>query len=383
MLKQPPMWKVPLFDTDLGDAECAAAEDAIRSGWLTMGDRVRAFEESFAAFIGVRHAVAVSSCTAALHIANRALGIGPGDEVICPSLTFVASPNTIMLAGARPVFADIAAFDDFGLSPEDVERRVTPRTRAIHVLHYAGAPCGMDGIMAVAGRHGLRVIEDCAHAPGASHEGRPVGTIGDFGCFSFFSNKNMTTGEGGMLTTGDEALAEKARLMRSHGMTTLTLDRHLGRAHSYDVIEEGFNYRFDEMRAAIGLAQLDKLPEANRRRRDIFRLYRQRLAAVPGLAVAYPEDDTGCVHHILPVLLPGGVGRDLFMDAMKARGVQTSIHYPPSHLFDFYRRNFGHGEGDLPVTEAAMEREITLPLYPAMTEEDVDYVCGAAEACLP
>ena len=383
MLKQPPMWKVPLFDTDLGEAECAAATGVIRSGWLTMGDRVRAFEESFAAFIGVHHAVAVSSCTAALHIANRALGIGPGDEMICPSLTFVASPNTIMLAGARPVFADIAAIDDFGLSPEDVERRVTPRTRAIHVLHYAGAPCDMDGIMAVAGHHGLRVIEDCAHAPGASHKGRPVGTIGDFGCFSFFSNKNMTTGEGGMLTTDDEALAEKARLMRSHGMTTLTLDRHLGRAHSYDVIGEGFNYRFDEMRAAIGLAQLDKLPEANRRRRDIFRLYRQRLAAVPGLAVAYPEDDTGRVHHILPVLLPGGIDRDLFMDAMKARGVQTSIHYPPSHLFDFYRRSFGHDEGDLPVTEAAMEREITLPLYPAMTEKDVDYVCGAAEACLP
>lgn len=373
-------WLVPLADIDLGAEEEAAVLAVLRRRWLTMGSETAAFEAGFAALTGTAHALAVTNCTAALHLAGMVLGWEPGDEVIVPSLTFVATANAVRYTGATPIFADIRSEDDLSLSPDDVAARITPRTRAIVVVHYGGYAADMPALLALAARHGLDVVEDVAHAPGGSLDGRALGTWGRIGCFSFFSNKNMTTGEGGMLTTDDDALAERLRLLRSHGMTTLTWDRHRGHAFSYDVVAPGYNYRLDEMRAAIGRVQLAKLPGNNERRAHLDAAYRAQLsAAAPELGLPYGHARGVPAHHLRPVLLPAGIDRTRFMTEMKARGIQTSIHYPPIHLFSLYRRANGPA---LPLTEAVAAREVTLPLYPGMSSGDVEMVVAAAAESL-
>jgi len=373
-------WRVPLADIDLGPEEEAAVLEVLRRRWLTMGSVTAAFEADFAALTGAPYALAVTNCTAALHLAGLTLGWGPGDEVILPALTFVASANAVRYTGATPVFADVSSEDDLSLSPEDAAARITPRTRAILVVHYGGYAADLPALLALAERHGLDVVEDVAHAPGATLDGRALGTWGRIGCFSFFSNKNMTTGEGGMLTTGDGALAERLRLLRSHGMTTLTWDRHRGHAFSYDVVAPGYNYRIDELRAAIGRAQLAKLPANNTRRGVLDTQYRALLAtAAPDLGLPYGRARGVSAHHLRPVLLPSGSDRERFMAEMKARGIQTSIHYPPVHRFSYYRRE---GAPPLPLTESIAAREVTLPLYPAMTPGDLETVVTAAVEAL-
>jgi dTDP-4-amino-4,6-dideoxygalactose transaminase len=375
------MWRIPLADVDLGPEEEAAVLDVLRRGWLSMGEVTAAFEADFAALTGARHALAVTNCTAALHLAGLALGWGPGDEVIVPSLTFVATANAVRYTGATPVFADITSARDFGLSAEDAARRITPRTKAIVVVHYAGHAADMPAILELAERHGLHVVEDVAHAPGADLDGRALGTWGSIGCFSFFANKNMTTGEGGMVATGDDELAARLRLLRSHGMTSLTWDRHKGHAWSYDVVAAGYNYRLDEVRAAIGRVQLAKVEAANQRRRTLDAIYRELLPAVaPELGMPYDVTRGTPACHLRPVLLPDGADRTRFMDEMKARGIQTSIHYPPVHRFSYYRETAG--EASLPLTELVGEREVTLPLYPGLTTSDVESVVAAAAEAL-
>lgn len=375
------MWRIPLADVDLGPEEEAAVLDVLRRGWLSMGETTAAFEAEFAALTGARHALAVTNCTAALHLAGLALGWGPGDEVIVPSLTFVATANAVRYTGATPVFADITSLDDFALSTGDAAARITPRTRAIVVVHYAGYAADMPALLALAERHGLDVVEDVAHAPGSWLDDRALGTWGRIGCFSFFANKNMTTGEGGMVTTDDDELAARLRLLRSHGMTSLTWDRHKGHAWSYDVVAPGYNYRIDEMRAAVGRVQLAKLGAANKRRRALDALYRELLPAVaPGLGLPYGAARGISACHLRPVLLPEGTNRVRFMDEMKARGIQTSIHYPPVHHFSYYRDQAG--AASLPLTEQVGRREVTLPLYPGMTPADVESVVAAAAEAL-
>jgi dTDP-4-amino-4,6-dideoxygalactose transaminase len=375
-------WKVPLSDIEIGAEELSAVERVLRSKWLSMGEVTREFEEAFAAFIGVKHAIAVTNATAALHLAHMALDISQGDEVIVPSLTFVATANSILYNGGRPVFAEIQGAHDLNISPEDIVRRITPRTRAITVVHYGGYVCDMPEIMAIAERHGLAVIEDAAHAPGASLAGRKAGTFGEIGCFSFFSNKNITTGEGGMVVTNNDELASRLRLMRSHGMTTLTWDRHQGHAHSYDVVALGYNYRIDEMRSALGLAQLKPLEERNAERHRIVRQYRTELSGVNGISIPFEKVQSESVHYIFPVLIDNPARRLDFMRRLKAQGIQTSIHYPPIHLFEYYRKSFGYAPGDLPVTEDVCAKEVTLPLYPTMDESTVKFVCDAVRGAL-
>jgi len=375
-------WKIPLFDTEFDAAELDAVSDVIRSGWLTMGAQVQIFEERFAEFIGTRYAIAVSSGTAALHLANRALGIGPGDEVICTALTFVAGPNSVLYTGAVPVFADIEGEHNFSISPEDVAKRISPKTKAIQVVHYAGYPCDMDSIMTLARKHGLAVVEDCAHAPGARYKDRNVGAISDIGCFSLFSNKNMTTGEGGMVTTDDELFAKQMRSLRSHAMTTDSFARHHGDSFSYDVDDLGYNYRLDEIRAAFGLVQLKKLPEYNLRRRQIRTWYENSLSEIADITMPYRGANEEAAWHILPILLPNGHDKFAFMSQMKKRGIQTSVHYPPAHQFSFYRKLFSDKNISLPITEHVTQREVTLPFYTSMTEENVSYVCESVAASL-
>ena len=376
-------WRVPLADVNFGVEEEQAVQQVVRSGWLSMGEVTKGFEQEFAAFIGAKHTLAVTNGTAALHLACLACGIGMGDEVIVPSLTFVATANAVRYTGATPVFADIESLDWLNISPASIESRITTRTRAILVVHYAGFPCDMPAIMEISRKHNLVILEDSAHAIGSELEGRSLGTWGAVGCFSFFANKNMTTGEGGMLATDEDALAEKLRILRSHGMTSLSWDRHQGHAFSYDVIDLGYNYRIDEMRSALGRVQLRKLPAGNQRRGELTSLYRELLMELaPKVRMPFAEARGASCYHILPALLPKGTDRIRFMEALKQQGIQTSIHYPPVHQFQIYHADWQKRGESLPVTEEVAAREVTLPLYPTMRDEQVHWVAQAVKGAL-
>ena len=370
----PPL-RVPLSDLALDDELLAAVQETIASGWWSMGPIVDEFEQAFARFCDVPHAIAVSSGTAALHLALLACGCGPGDEVILPSLNFVAAANTVVHTGAEPVFCDIRSARDLNLDPADLKAAVGPRTRAIVALHYGGFCCDMRAVTAIADYMGLPIIEDAAHAPGASWRGRMCGTIGRVGRFSFFSNKNLPIGEGGMVVTHDSELAERMRLLRSHGMTTLTWDRHRGHAHSYDVVAPGYNYRLDEVRAAVGLVQLGRLLGGNAARAQVVDTYRRLLDGVDGVTVAFGDRTDDASHHLAVVVLPEGVERERVQEFMRQRGIQTSVHYPPIHRFSAYAGSVG--ARTLPVTEAVADRVLTLPLYPHLEEGQVEAVATA------
>jgi dTDP-4-amino-4,6-dideoxygalactose transaminase len=362
-------WKIPLSDIDFGPEEAALVQEVLQSRWLTMGSITLEFEAEFAQYVGAKHAVAVTNGTAALHLACLVAGLGPGDEVIAPSLTFVATANAIRYVGATPVFADITSQDNLNISPDTIEGLISQRTQAIIVVHYGGYPCEMEEIMRLARNNNLVVIEDAAHAVGAQLCERGLGTWGDVGCFSFFSNKNLTTGEGGMVVTNRDDIADQLRLLRSHGMTSLTWDRHRGHAWSYDVVALGYNYRLDEIRSAIGCAQLAKVERNNERRRYLSLVYRdalQEFAPQVSLPFRFCAGKTSA--HLMPIVLPSGAKREVFMQGMKEKGIQTSIHYPPIHSFSAYKDG---SAVQLPVTEDVASREVTLPLYPTMTEDHV------------
>lgn len=366
---------MPLADVAFGEEEQDAVRRVLESGWVSMGPETERFEDEFSRYLNVKHAVAVSSGTAALHLALLALGIGPGDEVILPSLTFVATANAVRYVGAMPVFADITSLDDWSISPARIEEKITPRTKAIIVVHYGGFPCRMELCKAIADKHGLKILEDAAHAPGASFQERKLGTWGDAGCFSFFSNKNMTTAEGGMVATNDDDMAKHLRILRSHGMTTLTWDRHRGHSFSYDVVETGYNYRMDEIRAALGRVQLSRLEEGNAARRRLTTDMRERLRDLEFLSLPFLQHDLDeCSCHLFPILLNSSATRLSFMTSMREQAIQTSIHYPAIHRFSSYR---GIPNSGLDLTEEVSERVVTLPLFAGMTSEHVDAVCAA------
>jgi len=370
-------WRVPLSDLEVDDELVAVAEETLRSGWWSMGPRVADFEEAFAAYVGTRYAFAVSSGTSALHLALAACGCGPGDEVIVPSLTFVAAANTVRHAGAEPVFCDVQSEVDLNLDVASVEAAIGPATKAIAVLHYGGHPCDMEHVLELAREHDLVVVEDAAHALGASLEGRMCGAIGAAGCFSFFSNKNLPIGEGGMVVTDDDGIAEQIRLLRSHGMTTLTWDRHRGHAHSYEVVTSGFNYRLDELRAALGLVQLRRLDDGNAAHGRYVARYRERFGGVAGLTMPFAPTgaDIRSAHHLAVVVLPEGTNREQLRTNLKSDGIQTSVHYPPVHTFSAFS---GVARPvPLTVTERLAPRLLTLPLYPGLGEERVDVVAHA------
>ncbi len=372
------MWKIQLFKLNFDHREVKVVSDVVAGGWLSMGEETISFEESFGSFLGKEvYCKAVSNGTAALHMALLALDVGLGDEVIIPSLTFVADVNTVTLVGATPILADSRDLDDWNMSIESIKQKVTDKTKALIVVHYAGYPCkDIVAISEFCQERGIGLIEDVAHAPGASIDGKMCGTFGDVGCFSFFSNKNLSIGEGGMVSTLRADLHEKLGYLRSHGMTTLTLDRHKGRSITYDVAQPGLNYRMDEMRSAIGSVQLEKLPAGNLRRAELTQRYRSRLT---GTSVMIPFDaqpeTTESVYHILPVLLPQGADRVVIIGALKKKGIQSSIHYPPFWNFTAYKGQFS--PNDSPVTAEICRRQLTLPLFPTMTDEEVDQVTSA------
>jgi len=384
-----PQWKVPLFEVDFGKAELEAVARPIREGWVTMGPRVAELEESWQAHTGARHAVAVTNGTAALALCAVAAGVGPGDEVLCPTLTFVASANAVRYTGAEVVFVESKGEHDLTLDPADCARKITSRTKAIMAVHYAGFPADMGALLELSREHDLVILEDAAHAVftrvTVAGEEWTCGTLGLCGAFSLFSNKNLTCGEGGLVVTGDAELGERLRLWRSHGMTTTTLDRYRGRALDYDVVAHGYNYRLDEIRASLALAQLERLPDFLAARHRLYNLYREALADLPVLLPfgdQVPSNGTECPVgiHIMPVLLPEGTDRSAVMARLNDRGVQSSVHYPPIHLFSAFTRQ---GEPPaLPRTEALSARQLTLPLYPTMREDQVAMVAAALKDSL-
>jgi dTDP-4-amino-4,6-dideoxygalactose transaminase len=370
------MWKVQLFKLNYDERESRAVADVLESGWITMGERTQDFERNFSVFLGHGTlATAVANGTAALHMALLALDIEPGDEVIVPSLTFVADINVVRLVGATPVLADCTSLDDWNMNPDDIARKITPKTKAVMIVHYAGYPCDMDAIDRLCREQNLYLIEDAAHAVGTEYRGQKCGTFGDVASFSFFTNKNLSVGEGGMYVTRSEELDRKGRYLRSHGMTTLTLDRHAGRAITYDVVQPGLNYRMDEMRAALGIVQLEKLPAANVQRKALTERYVELLSGVSGLSIPFQNmGDILPAYHIFPILLDAGIDRVAVIERLKSEGIQSSIHYPAFQDFSAYRAG---GLADTPVAAEISRRELTLPLYPTMGFEAVDLVVAA------
>ena len=373
-------WRYPLSDIDLGKEEERGVLRVLRTRWLSTGPMTERFENAFSEFLGGGYAVAVSNGTAALHLALACLDLKEGDEVILPSLTFVATANAVLYVGAKPVFADIVGPDNLNLCPEEIEKRVTKRTKAIIVMHYGGYPCDMGSIMGIARRYGLRVVEDAAHAPGSEYHGKRCGAIGDMGCFSFFSNKNLVTGEGGMVFTLKREWAGRARRMRSHGMVALSWDKFRGHLSSYDIESLGYNFRTTEIQSVLGLAQLRKLDRNNRRRGELVEVYRKELEAVEEISIPFSDVRGNFSYHLFPILISTGketrssAQRNEFMEGLRDFRIQTSIHYPPIHLFSFYRKRFGFGKGMLPKTEEMSRREVTLPLHPRMSVADVKWI---------
>jgi dTDP-4-amino-4,6-dideoxygalactose transaminase len=370
-------WKIPLADVDVGPEEIEAVTKVLKSKWLTMDGVTEEFERRFAEKINVKYAFALTNCTAALHLANLVLGIRPADEVICPALTFVATANAVRYTGAEVVFADSISERDLTVDPTSIEARVTDKTKAMTVVHYAGFPCHMDEVLEIARKYDLRIIEDCAHAPLAwwrfkDKTKQCVGSIGDIGCFSFFGTKNMTTGEGGMITTNDEKLAHEIRLLRSHGMTSLTYDRHQKRASSYDVVRLGYNYRIDEIRSALGTAQLERLEENNHKRREIYRWYADAFNDNENVTIPFTDRNLQqAAPHIMPVII-----RERYQEIkqrLRESGIQTSKHYDVIPEFSLYKQS--HFKSKI----ENIENILSLPMYPDMNEEDVLQIQAAME----
>lgn len=373
--------ELPLFDLRLEPEDLEAVAATLRSGWLTQGPRTRELEAAFAAHLGSRHAIALSSCTAALHLAYLGAGVGPGDEVIVPSFTFVATASAALYCGATPVFAEISSPRHPTLDPDDVKRRITPLTKAVTAVHYAGYPAAVDRLRQLCDEHGIALIEDAAHAPSAMLAGRKLGTWGLAGTFSFFSNKVISAGEGGLLCTDSDDLAAVARSLRSHAMTSGTLDRHEGRAQSYDVVDVGFNYRMDEPRAALLLSRMARLELEVERRRELTIRYRELLRKLPAVTLPFDDGEVECSScYVLPIMLERAQERAEVARRLRARGIQTSILYPAIHRFSAYRERYP--EVSLPLTELAASSQLTLPLFPHMTFSDQDRVVSAIAAAI-
>ena len=367
--------RIPLFDIRIEQEDADAVEEVLRSGWLSMGPRTEQFEREFAEHLGVEHVVALSSGTAALHLACIAAGIGKGDEVIVPSQTFVATVNAVLYVGATPVFADIVGPHDLNIDPAAVEAAITDRTKGVIPVHYAGYPVAIEELSRLCEERGLALIEDAAHAPSATSGGQKLGTFGMAGCFSFFSNKVLCCGEGGALSTHDPEVAERVRRLRSQGMTATTIDRHRGIATEYDVLESGFNYRIDDPRTALLSSRLRRLDDEIERRRELVLRYRELLGDVDGISLPWTDDDVpGSSCYMMAVIIEDGRRTEVRRRFRDEHGVQTTV-YPAVHELESYRRRIPGLS--LPNSELVAASMFSIPLFPHMSEETQDEVVAA------
>jgi perosamine synthetase len=374
---------LPYGGQTLGPDDIEAVVDVLRSDWLTTGPKVDAFEAAFAEFVDAKEAVAVSNGTAALHVAMYALGIGPGDEVIVPAITFAATANSVVFQGGTPVFADVRA-DTLLIDPASVEEKITDRTRAIVAVDYAGQPCRYDELRDIADANNLALIDDACHAVGGYYRGRPVGSLAELNTFSFHPVKNMTTGEGGMITTDNPEAAHRMREFRNHGITTTHHERTEKGVWFYDMFNPGFNYRLTDFQCALGMSQLKFVQEWIERRRVIAAQYDKAFADLEGVDPLTIRPDVSCAYHLYVIKLDMNrfeVNRAQIFDALRAEGIGVNVHYIPVHYHSFYRQKLGTRKGLCPIAEAAYEQILTLPIFPRMSDNDVFDVIEAMCKC--
>ncbi len=370
---------LPYGHQQIDEEDIREVVQVLKSDFLTTGPKVAELEDAIAHVAGARRAVAVSNGTAALHAAMYALGIKPGDEVIVPTMTFAASANCVVFQGGTPVFADVDP-DTLLLDPEQAEAKITPRTRAIIAVDYAGQACQYDELRDIAKRHSLHLVADACHALGGSYRGRPVGSLADLSTFSFHPVKHITTGEGGMITTDNPEIAERMLLFRTHGISTDYKQREQHGSWYYEMVDLGYNYRITDFQCALGLSQLRKLPRFVQRRQEIARRYDSALRDIPGVKPLGLRADVSHVYHLYVVRLDTGylrASRSEVFSALRAEGIGVNVHYIPVHLHPFYRRRFGGKEGDCPVAESAYEQIVSLPVFPGMSDADVEDVLAA------
>src|ERR1035437_4215442 len=361
----------------IGEEEVAEVADSLRSGWVTTGPKVKRFEQDFAAYIGVKHAIAVSSCTAALHGSLAALGVGPGDEVIVPTLTFCATANVVVHLGATPVVVDVD--QNFYISPEAACRAISPRTKAIVSVHYGGQACSLREILALADRHGIPVVEDAAHAAGAEYDGARIGSHGRAVCFSFYAIKNMTSGEGGIVTTDDDDLAARIRLLSLHGMSRDAWKRYTeAGSWYYEVLEPGYKYNMTDIQAALGIHQLRRLDGFIRRRQEIAAMYDEAFSDLPEVLLPPRLPGRNHTFHLYPIRLQARrLNRSELIEELRARNIGASVHFIPLHRHPFYRQRYGYRPEQFPVAEEIYRGLLSLPLYPKMTDRDAADVIEA------
>ncbi len=366
----------------LGEEEKAEVLKVLESGWITTGPRAFEFEKKLASYVGTSQAIALSSCTAALHVSLAALGVGRGDEVITSTLTFCSTANVIIHLGARPVLLDVRK-DTLGMDPSQLESKMNESTKAIIPVHYAGHPCRMDEITEIARAKSVPVVEDAAHALGATYRGRKIGTISELTCFSFYPIKNITTAEGGAITLNDDELASKIRLFSLHGMSKDAWKRYSSKgAWYYEVLYPGFKYNLTDLQAALGLCQMDKLEDFLARRESMARLYDAAFSDVEEVSSLHVEGDVEHARHLYPILLNLDalkIDRGAFIEELRAENIGTTVNFVPVHMHPYYRDTFGYKTGDFPVAEDAYERLISLPLYPRMNDKDAEDVIEAVK----
>lgn len=373
--------RIPYCQPWIGDEEIKEVTDTLKSGWLSMGPKTIEFERLLAEYTGAEYAVAVNSCTAALHLSLLALGIKEGDEVITTPFTFTSTGNTIIHTGATPVFVDIER-DTYNIDPGKVEEAITHKTRAILPVHYAGHPCEMREIKRIAREHNLYVVEDAAHALGSEYEGVKIGALSESTCFSFYPTKSITTGEGGAITTNDERIAEKARILRLHGISEDAWRRYSSTGSWYYEVEDcGWKYNLSDLQAAIGIHQIRRLDEFIKIRREYAKIYSEELEDIGGIITPREKPNVRHSYHIYPILLTE-FDRDKFIEKMRDKGIACSVHFIPLHLHPFYRREFGLRRGMFPNAEWVYEREVSLPLYPKMTEQEIWHVINCIKSML-
>ena len=384
---------LPYALPSIGEAEIAEVVDSLRSGWITMGPKVKRFEAAFAEYVGAPHAVALNSCTAGLQIALQALGVGPGDEVIVPTITFCATANVVVQLGAVPVLVDVG--EDLNILPAAMAAAITPKTRAVMPVHYGGQACDLEAVYTLAARHGLVVVEDAAHAVATDYRGRRIGGAfderwprpkGRATVFSFYATKNLATGEGGMLTTDDQALADRCRRLALHGMSRDAWQRYTSTGSwYYEVLEPGYKQNMTDVQASLGIHQLARIDEFTAVRRRYAALYDDALAGLPEVRLPLRHPDRGHTFHLYPIRIRSGalrIGRDRVIEELAACNIGTSVHFIPVHLHPYYRDTYGYRPGSLPGAEAIYAELLSLPLYPAMTEDDIASVHQALRAVI-
>lgn len=368
------MYKIPLFNLSFDKREKDAISRTLDSKWISTGPECNKFEKLFSEKLNTDFSLTTSSCTASLHMALIALGINDGDEVLVPSLTFSATANVIKYVGAKPIFCDIKSLQDLTIDPKEIENKITNKTKAIIVMHYAGFSSDMDNIVSLAKKNKLFIIEDAAHAPMSEYKGKKLGTIGDVGTFSFFSNKNIAIGEGGMVVTNNKEIYDNLKLLRSHGMTSLSYERFKGHANRYDIQSLGYNYRMDDIRASIGIVQLNKLEKDLSKRSELRKYYIKKLSKQDKIIIPFKTNNSYVSNYIFPIILNNNqLKRDEIRDKLGEKGIQTSVHYPAVHRFSIYENDYV----ELSKTDFVTDNEITLPMYYSLGFKDIDYITNS------